>query len=256
MLAARNSTSCRSRVLGVVHPSASNTALRLRTAVARHRRTRIRSSSVRWCVSSFLPFFLSLLPPTPTLTDGDSCKCACSVRLPAGASADDVWAQHAAGACDGAYRARAVKQRCPVAGCHEKLLASSSLTCKTCATPTCLRHRFSDQHGCSQRVAAARQAISLRRAAAAPRAVAPRPAAVPQGTSVRPQTAVSQRPAVRPQPAAYVGANSVSGSAERRTLREVCPHCQQRFADVVALVNHCTSEHEAAAGRNSTCEVC
>jgi len=168
--------------------------------------------------------------------------CAASVRLSASSDANAAWEQHAASAqCDpAAYAARVTVRHCPaVSGgrrCREKLVASGSITCKSCGQTTCLRHRFGDEHGCAAFRAAAASATAARRAAAA----APRAQPNPPPRSLL----ASQRAAAAPGYAEP--GNSLLGTAARRALREACPQCPARFADPAALVAHVLEAHEGA----------
>jgi len=58
---------------------------------------------------------------------------------------DALWDRHIQSECTG----RQVKEKCPVAGCKEKLTELSSVICPNCKSKVCLKHRFEDLHSCA-----------------------------------------------------------------------------------------------------------
>lgn len=167
--------------------------------------------------------------------------CAASVRLPASGDANAAWEAHAASAhCDpAAYASRVAIRHCPAVTngrrCREKLVASGTVTCKSCGQQTCLKHRFGDEHGCAAFRAAAATATAARRAATQPPRVQ---------SGLPPRSLAAQRTAAAPGYAEP--SNSLLGTAGRRALREACPQCTARFADAAQLVTHVQAVHEGA----------
>jgi len=86
----------------------------------------------------------------PLAQNKDHQVAVCPICQKSFAGSDDVqvnvlWERHIQSECKG----RQQKEKCPVAGCKEKLTELSSIICTNCNTKVCLKHRFEDLHPCA-----------------------------------------------------------------------------------------------------------
>lgn len=180
--------------------------------------------------------------------------CAKAIKLVHGQDPNEAFDMHMNQNCDPSNYAKVhKKQKCPVSNCKEKLTTINKYKCKKCAQTICLKHRDPEDHGCDAYRAQQNQLNAGKLGLPLKPAIVSRP-------PVRPATlpAAPTRPVASSRPPTNDFRNTVQGTAERRMreaeqarLREVCPHCNGRFATVEKLVQH-VEEWHPSSGTAST----